>query len=337
MKIDRNAVKRILLITLSNLGDAILTTPVLDALYKRFPDARIDILMNPVFEDLFAHDNRVAKIFFYEKHAVSFEKYRLLKKLYNIRYDLVVDLKNTMIPLFLMPRYRTSLIRIKHEAIHKKEEHLSLIRQLGIETQGAKLGIMTNEEDADNARKILNGFVNPGKYIVMNPGAKSHVKRWPAANFAALSDRIVKELGYDVVVIGKDSGRKNPESDRVVVDNFLKLTKENVLDIVGKTNTRELFLIIGRARCIITNDSAPLHIASATGTPTVALFGPTDDRKYGPLANRSVVIRRPMPCAPCETAKCSRQYECLRDITVKDAFDAVKKIVGAYADPYSAD
>ncbi|MDD5439370.1 MAG: glycosyltransferase family 9 protein [Candidatus Omnitrophica bacterium] len=326
MKLDPRTINRILLITLSNIGDAVLTTPVLHALHVAFPDSRVDILINPALKDMFEEDPRVAKIFFYDKHADLFEKYRILKKLHNLRYDLIVDLKNTMIPFFLQPRYRTPFLRQDSTVRHKKDEHLMRLACLGAGPGNAGLGIVTGLRDEERSRDILDGFTGGQKYIVLNPGAKSHVKRWPVEHFAALADRIVDQLHLNVVVVGKDDGRKNPDSDRVIADRFLAIAKKPVLDLVGKTNVRELACIIRMAKAIVTNDSAPLHIASAVGTPTVALFGPTDERKYGPLAPRSVVLRGVIPCAPCEKAQCDRRYDCLTQISVQDAFNAVKKI-----------
>jgi len=328
VKINTSKIKRILLITLSNIGDAILTTPVLDALIRNFPHARIDLFISPAAKEIFEKDKRISKIFLYDKHSRIFEKYRLLKKLNKLKYNLIVDLKHTMIPVFLFPTYRTNFLRGEKDVIHKKNEHLKRIKELGLDTKEAKLKVEILAEDKKSASSLLNNRTKSGKYIIINAGAKSHVKRWPVKYFAKLCDRIIEELGYEVVLIGKDGGLENPDSDRVVVNNLLGVMKEKALDLVGKTNIRELAYLIGNAKLLITNDSAPLHIASAVNTPTVAMFGPTDERKYGPLAEKNTVLRKKLECAPCEKAQCRYSYECLEKIRVEDVFKAVKGLCG---------
>ena len=325
--LNKKEISRILVITLSNTGDAVLTTPVLDAVSKEFPHARIDMFLSPGIKAIFEKDPRISKIFIYDKHGGPFEKYRLIKKLNNLKYHLVVDLKNTMIPILLRVPYRTSVFRRAGKSLHKRDEHLLRVKEVGISIDGASLEIKIDKKDMENALSFIRGYSGEGKYIIVSAGAKSHVKRWPAGYFAELCDRIVKELNYGVVLVGEDQGTGNPDSDRVVVNEILSAGKENVLDLVGKTNIRELSHLIEKAALLVTNDSAPLHIASAVDTPTVAIFGPTDERKYGPLAKRSVVIRRHLKCAPCQRAQCLYNYECLKEITVDEVFKAVRELV----------
>jgi len=164
--------------------------------------------------------------------------------------------------------------------------------------------------------------------IIVNAGAKSHVKRWPFERFANLCDRIIRELKADVYLIGTDNGMDNADNDRVVIDKVIGAMEEDSVDLVGKTTIGELFHIVRNAECIITNDSAPLHLASALNVPTIALFGPTDERKYGPLSKKSKVIRRNIACSPCEQAQCEHNYECLRGIDVDEVLKEVKNICG---------
>lgn len=323
---DRTKIKRILFITLSNLGDAILTMPVLDALSKNFPYAKIDVFSSPSVRGIFEKDKRVSKVFLYDKHSILFDKYRLLKKLKGLRYNLIVDLKNTMIPIMLMPPYRTAVFRKIKKPIHKKEEHLLRIRQLEVKTEDARFNITVGNKDREKALELLKNYTKEGKYIVVNAGAKSHIKRWPVENFSQISGRIIKELQLGVVLIGKDDGLENLDSDRAVINKLLDGMNGEALDLVGKTNIGELAYIIKSAKALITNDSAPLHIGSAVNTPTLAIFGPTDENKYGPLSDQSVVLRKKLHCTPCEKAQCRYNYECLKTITVEDVFKAVKHV-----------
>jgi ADP-heptose:LPS heptosyltransferase len=105
--------------------------------------------------------------------------------------------------------------------------------------------------------------------------------------------------------------------------------KEKSVDLVGKTNIRELGAVIQGAKAVVTNDSAPMHLASAIDTPTIAVFGPTDSSKYGPLASKSAVITFQVDCSPCGKAVCARDYECLKGVSIERVFNELKKLCGS--------
>ncbi len=337
-----NDIKRILVITLSNTGDVILTTPVVEALLKQFPGVKLDIVVGPNGKEVFGKHKKVSKIFIYDKRTGFFEKFRLIKKLRNMHYDMAVDLKNTAIPFLIGARLKSKVVcrtKGRRGGIHKKDQHLAIIESMGIDIKDAGLNIEIDKEDFENIDELLRdtshcfipkiGTQKRGcvpKFVVVSCGAKSHTKRWPASYFAALIDSVKNDLGYEIILVGKDEG-DFPDSGRVVARLVKKIMQTEPIDFLGKTNLRELAALIKKASLLITNDSAPLHIASAVNTPTVAIFGPTNEDKYGPLASKSIVLRKRLKCAPCEKAQCRYNYECMRQITVDDAINAVKEIL----------
>jgi len=320
-------IKRILIITLSNIGDVILTTPVVEAVLEQFKEAKLDIVVGPAALEIFRAHKKISEIIIYDKRASTLEKLIFIKKLHSKHYDMAIDLKNTAIPYLVGARIRSrSLGRIKN-SLHKKFQHLSIAQALGINTEGAKLNIKLGDRDIAKIDEELKHI--KGKFAVISCGAKSHTKRWPISYFALLCDNIRNNLGYEVLLVGKEE-EVSPDSDRIVIDEVKKSMKTRAHDFVGKTNIRELAALIKKAAFVVTNDSAPLHIASAVNTPTIAIFGPTDENKYGPLADKSIVLRKKLACTPCEKAQCRHNYECMHQISVDDAMNAVKKILGAY-------
>ncbi|MCK4463605.1 MAG: glycosyltransferase family 9 protein [Candidatus Omnitrophica bacterium] len=317
-------IRRILVITLSNTGDIILTTPLIEALLRQFPGVKLDIVVGPNGKEVFEKHNKVSKIFIYDKHTNLFEKFRLIKKLRKMHYDMAVDLKNSGIPFLIGARLKSKVIGRRKGRIHKKDQHLAIIESMGINIRDVGLNIEIDKEDFENIEVLLENIKS--KFVVISCGAKSHTKRWPTSYFAALIDSIKNDLGYEVILVGKDEG-DFPDSDRVVVRKVKKIMQTEPIDFLGKTNLRELAALIKKSSLLITNDSAPLHIASALNTPTIAIFGPTDEVKYGPLASKSIVLRKRLKCAPCEKAQCRYNYECMRQITVDDAINAVKEIL----------
>ncbi len=324
MIIDKGQVKRILVITLSNVGDIILTTPVISALVKEFPKARIDIMVGPRGKEIFDHDPRIFKVIIYDKHMPIGEKRRLQLKLKKLRYDLVVDIRNTVFPLLIGPRYRTATIQnFPRHLLHSKERHLYRLKSVGIENPKEAPYIHITKYDNETVDRLLKEKGITGAIVAINAGAKSHLKRWGIDGFIEVSKRLMSECGVSVVFIGL-------KEDEAVVGEIMSKMKNKPHNLVNKTNIRQLASLLKRSRLLITNDSAPLHIGSAVGVKIVALFGPTDPRKYGPTGEFDVVIKEKLSCAPCEKAECIRNYECMKLISPDTVFDAAKMILEGY-------
>ena len=207
--------------------------------------------------------------------------------------------------------------------MHKRDAHLRKIKDLGINTDRARFNIPVETSDRAHADDML-GIFRDKPFVIVSPGAKSHIKRWPLENYADLSDLIKEKLKIDVVLIGDGH-------DRLIINKMTSLMNTRPLDISGKTNMREIAYLVRKARLLITNDSAPLHVASAVGTPVLVFFGPTDEKKYGPSGEgEKKVLRKSMKCAPCEVAECAEgdnEYTCMSSISVEEAFNAVKELL----------
>ena len=324
MIIDKSEVKRILLITLSNVGDIILTTPVITALSKEFPISRIDVMVGPQGREIFEKDPRIFKVIIYDKHMPMLQKRRLQLKLKKLRYDLVADIRNTVFPLLIGPKYRTATIqRFPHSVMHSRMRHLYRLRSLGIDNLGEFPYIHITKEDEAYVEGLLKDNNIRDPIVVINAGAKSHLKRWTTEGFAQVSDSLIAECKASVVFVGL-------KEDEAVVKDIIAKMKQKPHNLVDKTNVRQLACILKRSKLLITNDSAPLHLGCAVGVKVVALFGPTDPGKYGPTGEFDVVIKEDLSCAPCEEAKCIRNYECMRLITPDSVFDAAKMIMEGY-------
>jgi ADP-heptose:LPS heptosyltransferase len=180
------------------------------------------------------------------------------------------------------------------------------------------------EDDEYTACLLKDGKVAE-PIVVVNPGAKSHLKRWTDEGFAFVSDKLIEESNAHIVFIGIDE-------DKDIVDKVIgrMKAKRNVHNFVNRTNIRQLADLLKRAKILITNDSAPLHLGCAVGAKVLALFGATDPRKYGPTGDLDVVITRKLHCSPCEVATCAYNYECMRLIPPEEVFEVAKLMVEGY-------
>lgn len=324
MIIDKTEVRRMLVITLSNIGDIILTTPVISALVKGFPDARLDVMVGPQGREIFEKDPNIFKVIIYDKHMPIAEKARLQGKLKKLRYDLVVDIRNTVFPLLIGPKYRTATIqKFPHHILHSKKKHLYRLKSLGIDDLEEASYIHITKEDEEYVSQLLRTYGISDPIVVISPGAKSHIKRWVPEGFAEVADRLMAECRASVVFIGA-------KEDEQIVSDIIAKMKNKPYNLVDRTNIRQLASLIRRSKALITNDSAPLHLGNAVGAKVIAIFGPTDPRKYGPTGEFDVVVNQKLSCAPCERAECDHNYECMRSIPPDSIFDAARMIIEGY-------
>ena len=319
-------VNKILVVTLSNIGDVVLTLPVIGALRESFKDAAIDVLVSPRAQEIFKGDPRIGNTYIYDKFASPVSKLRLILRLRQKKYDLLVDLRNGLFGLLVGARFCTGpskKILSKGEGVrHKIDEHIGKIRELGLSASGAQYPVWISGDDAAKTASLVmdKGIMDADEIICVAPGAKSHIKRWREEGFAKACDMLIEACKVKVVFIGDDS-------DKDICDRIVGMMKNYSVSMAGMTNLRELAWIIKRSRLIITNDSAPLHIAGSVGTPAVAIFGPTDHNKYGPRHGAGTAVFKKLHCSPCEVASCRYNLECMKAVTAEEVFDAARKIL----------
>lgn len=308
---------KILVIELSNLGDAILTYPALSALWERHPGAKMHVLAGPRALPLFDGDRRIHRMWPWEKRAPAWRQAALVAWLFKERFDLVVDFRNSLIPLFLFARRRTPVLRGGPAPAHRAERHLALVTALGIPPPARVQPLPYGPEEEQEVGRWLNAA---GPVVLMAPGSRSHLKRWDASGFAQVADRLAAEQGAQVLLVGD-------EEERPISRHVKGVMRQPAMDLTGKTTLRQLAALLAKAALVVTNDSAMLHAAEIMGVPTVAIFGPTDEQKYGPRDPRSTVIRRSLICAPCELALCPYHHECMMLIEPEEVYSAASKML----------
>ena len=181
----------------------------------------------------------------------------------------------------------------------------------------------------NRARKLFEdaGIASNDTVIGIAPGSVWATKRWTAEGYALLIDGLGDRYDAKVLLIGSPSERKTG-------DEILSLTRHKPVDLIGKTTLRQLIAVIDRCRLLIGNDSAPGHIAAARMVPVVSIFGPTSPAfGYYPYGKDVVIVEKELSCRPCHhhgPEKCPEgHFRCMRDITVDDVMEAVKKLLTA--------
>ena len=317
-------VRKILFITLSNIGDAILTLPVLRALKDNFPDAIIDIVVGPRPEQVFKKDPRINRVFVYDKHARLKDKMAFVKKLRAEKYDLAIDMKTSLLPILIGAKNRSGLFPGNKSGIkHKRLIHLDSLRLFGIIYKEQK-NIYIDDGSRDKIEKILqdSGVKHADILIGVSPGSRSHLKQWKKEGFVDVISNILENPRHKVILIGdiNEAGLSKEIAGAV--------KHPSLIDLTGKTSLNELFALIEKFSLLLTCDSAGMHIASDLGVKVVAIFGPTDPAEYGPRGDKDIVIRKNLKCSPCKKAQCKFEtHECMTVISAEEVLEAVRKIL----------
>ncbi|HTL48237.1 MAG TPA: glycosyltransferase family 9 protein [Verrucomicrobiae bacterium] len=282
------AAPRVLVITLSNIGDVVLTTPVIMNLLRVYPGAELTVVCGPKAEGLLRGSRPVSNLVLYDKKISWPEKIRFTMSLRNGRYDAVVDLRHTAIPYFLSARKRSPLFRgLSRTAM--RERHLEVLEKMGLPADpGVEPFDFFSAAEEESARAKLKGLgLADSGWIVAAAGAASERKRWPVEHYREVLENLVSRYREPVVLIGDAREREMVQP----------LCREGgrIFNAAGVTTLRETAALISRASLLLTNDSAAMHIGHELRRPVVAVFGPTDPAKYGREGGSFRIVR---PTAP---------------------------------------
>ncbi len=333
--LPRPASQEVLVISLSNIGDAILTLPVLDLVRQRHAAARITVLCGARAAAIFAGRLDVADLLVEERRAPWRATWALWRRLRRQRFALVIDLRHTLWPLLLRAQRRSPLARQPpRRLIHMRDRHLWRAQQ-ALDTTDLPAA-RRHAPSADDAlfatRWLAQAGVPVGAALVaISPGARSHIKRWTSDGFAAVADRLIAEEHCHVLVLGEAA---EAELARAVV---ARMRQRAVHVAAGQTTLPQAAALLAHCRLLLTNDSATMHLAGYVGVPVVAIFGPTDPHKYGPRGLRDQIVQRRLHCVPCEASLCRYHHECMNETSPDDVLAAARAVLRAVgADPADA-
>ena len=317
--------EKILFITLSNMGDVILTLPVLDSLRANFPQSKITVMVGPRPKEVFVGNPNIDRLIIYDKYVKFREKVKLFQQLSKEKFDIVVDLRNTLYGALLPSRYRTSpFLLLPRELRHMKERNLyrlkTVLKKKGFQDPATERVFYINPQDRIYIDSLLqkNGITAGERIILVSPGTGGETRRWEEYKFIQLCSKLSED--YRVILIG--SKMHQPMTQRISQN-----CSHTIIDFTGLTNLGQLAYLLTRSALMITGDTGTLQLASYMDTPIVALFGPSDEKRYGPWSSKYRVIRKEIFCRPCRAAHCRlKTLECMKLIKVEDILWAAKEI-----------
>ncbi len=280
---------RVLFITATRLGDAVLSTGLLDHLVRTWPQARFTIACGPVAAGLFERLPGRERTLVVEKQRFDLHWLRLWRACVTTRWDLAIDLRGSAVTL-LLPARRRRIMRGGRRAGHRTG-HLAAV--LGLDPPPAPV-VWTLPADAAAASALLpaDATATPliAPLIALGPTANWSDKVWPAERFVALFRRIEAALPGAVPVIVAGPGAAERAMALPVLDAL-----PGAIDLCGRLSLPGIAAAFRRCALFVGNDSGLMHLAAAAGTPTLGLFGPSRAEEYAPAGRCTGFVQAPGP------------------------------------------
>jgi len=302
--------KRVLIIQTAFLGDVILTLPLVQVLTIENPDWQIDFLCIPATAILFKHNPLVNKLIIYDKRGN--DTFSRVKNEIKNNYDIVISphrsARSSLLSYFSRAKKRITFDKsslsflytdkVKYETgVHEIQRNLSLLKPLGIsEDNIVKPELYLGSEEENKISELFAGWRinNTDDLIALAPGTVWFTKKYPIEKFAEVL-KLLKNASSKIFLIGG-------ESDNDLGDYLIKNSEnENIINTIGKLNVLESAELIRRCRVLLTNDSAPLHIANSVGIKVISLFGATVPQfGFFPYGKEDVILETEgLVCRPC--------------------------------------
>ncbi len=318
----KSTIKKILLISLTNIGDVILTFPVMDVLKEDFPSAKLSVIIGPKAESLLRGNPSFDKVYVFNKHQSLYKSFWWMLELRQEQFDLVIDLRNTVIPFFISPSYRTSLCSHKMNFDgHRTQKHLHRLKSVydfDVDNNYERYFIFISEKDEKYVDDLIEAEKLDGvRYVVVAPGAADSSKRWGEEKFASVCDHLSTNYGIKIIFIGSDE-------DYQIAQGVAGLMQSKSLNVCGRTSLVQLAALMRHCFFALVNDSAPMHLASYLNIPVFALFGPTDPLHYGPWSQQSSFLRKNHSCPACRGSKGGARHSCMDTISSDEVCSAFK-------------
>ncbi len=344
-------INKILLIKLDHIGDLILTVPALKAVRKRYPNAQIDVMVNPKSQAVIRELSEIDHIYLYDSRDFDRDDHidqqglgcniNTIHKIRCEKYDICIGLREDLsnIPIQLMCGAKknvsfstnTQFAGYLDESVendetkHAAKIHFDLLKKLDVEMPKMLVPeIPISEEDRLWAERFLTeheqGAVSAR--IGLSIGGGWFLNWWPIENFVCLAGKMKHAYpDAEIILVGGNAEKKLEEI-------FQKMADFDYISAVGKADIGQMFALYEKMDLVVSNDGGPMHMATAAKTPVIALFGPSPYQRFGPLGADNTIITKKYPCSPCPQfvkgqAPHCQDNQCMKAITVDEVYQAV--------------
>jgi heptosyltransferase-2 len=346
-------VRRVVIRAPNWLGDAVLALPAMAALRRHFAHASLTVAAPAGVAALFREDTGVLPDGVLVLPASPRETVRALRE---GKFDLGVLFPNSFRSAWMLRRagvpQRWGVARSARGFLltrkstrggsgggHHADYYRALVRGLGVECDDRPPELAPSPAGKASAIKLLPraGVSTNARLIGVAPGAAyGQAKQWPPARMAEVIARLVQEHDVTCVLLGATHDRPAAREIESWLRSHAPGAQARVLDFVGRTDLGSLVGLAAMCRVFVSNDSGAMHVAAATGTPVVAMFGPTDERATRPLGVADV-LTADVFCRPCHLRDCPIDHRCMKRITAEAVFAAVSRHLELSSEAGSSD
>ena len=335
---------KVLVIQTAFIGDVILTLPIVQVLKREMPNVVVDFMCIPSTKEILSNNPYINEVLVYDKRNTGMKGMReIVKEIKKRNYDVIISphrsFRTSLICFMsgvkqtisfdisaLSLLYKKAILYVGNE--HEIKRNLHLLEPLDItESKIIPPELFPSDDDKKKVDELLDVFDLEGKkFVCIAPGSIWFTKRYPKEKFANVVN-MLEEKGIAVVLIG---GEKDKEIGEYI---YGKSKKDNVFNVIGKLSLLESAEMIRRAEVLLTNDSAPLHMANAMGTRVIAIFGATvPEFGFYPYGDGDVIFEtKGLKCRPCSIHggnKCPiGTFECMMRIDEKDVAGKVEEVI----------
>jgi len=334
----------ILILRTDRIGDVILSTPVATALKRRYPEAKVSMMVRPYTQEILQGHPDIDEILVYDpegEHKGGGGFLRLLGEIKERKFDLALVL-HPHLRLALLLFFARVKIRIgtgyrfysflfnrrvyEHRKLaqkHELEYNMDVAQKAGADPREVKFKFFIPEEAKRKVNSILKtfGIADGERFIILHPGSGGSARDWPLENFSQLAKKMISELGVHVIITGE-------RGEKSLIDRIMRPPKAKLHRCDGQLTLKELAALIQRADLVISNSTGPMHLAVALGREVLAFFCPIipcSPKRWGPYKREdSVLLPNVPPCKKCIGEKCP-YYDCMRKISVDQAFETVRR------------
>ena len=323
------------------LGDTMMAVPAVTAVIDLFRESRVTILTKPDYGEFWANFRGVDKVISFKKEKGFFYGWEMVSELEKKKFDAALILPTSFSSAFLpfaagipvrigwgaegRDCFLTHVVpRPMFRQKHLVWEYLSLVQEgfdRKLPSQTYRLASPITRSAKAEAWKL--GVRGKKGWIALSPGATyGPAKRWPLPYWKTLIEKLFRARAESILVLGGKEEERNLEELRT---EFSTERRKRVHWLVGKTSLLTLAAVLKRCKILVTNDTGPMHVAAAVGTPTVALFGSTTPAWTRPFGRGHEVFYHHVECSPCFQKTCPIGYVCLHEISMEEVFQTVQR------------
>lgn len=336
MQIQKEHVKKILCIKLRGIGDVILSSVVFENLRTDFPGADIDYLTEPPSKGALEKLDFINEVVVLDRKR-KYSSLHAVREVRKRKYDLVLDFysnpRTALITFLSGARYRAGFpykgrnyaYNLKgpsdRNKYHAARLHVEFLKEIGLSHKSDSLHFGLDVKDTTFAEKTISSLFNNNKPVVgISPSGGWPSKKCDPAIFAEICDAIAGCYDVNTLVLWGPGDR----------DEALKIKELARTDVTlaPDSTIRQMGALLSRCSFAVANDSGPMHIAAAVGTPVLSIHGPTDPNLQGPYGPKHEWIRKDdLECICCNLLVCPRNQECFTELEISSIMEKIKVLI----------